>query len=480
MIRRASWTFSKRKLPIATQKKSPDEKECLQNIAIELNNVAVDLYENNELIHSKEMYKNAVDVILTMIHQNDDRVLEVGDERIRLIEEVIKGKRWLHHGASSCARILDTMLECYQWSDPECSSCVTPVFICKPIKIDASCKEESDVRNLVNAAIISYNMGLVYLKQREFSKSEEIFEWGISLMQKIDDGNETLYKSMVFANLLNNLGCIHYQSANTFEAETYYMHAFQISKEVFERSKGEMLYKSQRCISAVFYNIGVTKAHLGVYKEASVAFNWCLMMQKRALGNNNMVIACVETNIGNVYFQKGRMNDAMKAFLHALRVTMLIKGNNHPDTGRLLFHLGNVHKVRCEYKEALQVYKKTLSIERANFGRHHIEIIATLCEIGNIYFLTNDLDNAISAFDEALKIAKANSEWKRENPMMIDILFQLIKLNVESGRTDEANKCQRELMNELCDLGYDKISNKMFEIALMLNFIERPPAAAAA
>eukprot|EP00586_Coscinodiscus_wailesii_P004467 CAMPEP_0172487158 /NCGR_PEP_ID=MMETSP1066-20121228/16091_1 /TAXON_ID=671091 /ORGANISM="Coscinodiscus wailesii, Strain CCMP2513" /LENGTH=482 /DNA_ID=CAMNT_0013253585 /DNA_START=131 /DNA_END=1579 /DNA_ORIENTATION=- len=481
MINKAYSTFSKERLPIVTQKKSLDEGECLRSIAIELNNVGVELYESNELVYAKEVYKNAAKAIMAMIQHKENRAFESSNTRMDLIEQVIDGKQRLYQLRSTCAGMSDTDLGWYEWLECECDSCVSPMLICKAIKIDTGCVEGSDDVNFVNAAIISYNLGLVHMKEKEYDTCGQIFELGIGLRQAIDDSNESLRKSMVFCNLLNNLGCIHYKRNNMCEADACLIESVRIGKCVVESRGDASLLSAQRCVGAIFYNIGVMKACLGLYKKVDHAFECCLEMLKSAFGSDHLLIGAIQKNIGVVYFEMGRLNDAMEAFLHGLNLMRLVKGDNHPDTARVLFYLGNVHRTRCEYEEALQVYNRSLDIERRNLGSSHPDTIAILCEIGNIHHSKGDLDKSIRIFDEALVIAKSRLECdSRYKRVLIKVLCQLIRMNIEDGRIDEGMKYHVELMNEMRCHDSDQDSIEMFDIAHTLEFVARLPAAAAA
>eukprot|EP00586_Coscinodiscus_wailesii_P015478 CAMPEP_0172518808 /NCGR_PEP_ID=MMETSP1066-20121228/291028_1 /TAXON_ID=671091 /ORGANISM="Coscinodiscus wailesii, Strain CCMP2513" /LENGTH=450 /DNA_ID=CAMNT_0013301257 /DNA_START=1047 /DNA_END=2398 /DNA_ORIENTATION=- len=441
------------------------------------------------------------------------------DEELRtvFIAQIIRGKEQLYQSMSLPHSSNDN-LDGYQWSESEDDGC--PKCLSEGLKIESD--EEDSCDECTDIATVMYNTGLIHMKHGEFDSAEKCFNLAVECFDvmseesECNDGNNFAYKSLVFADLFNNIGYIQYRNGNIIEAENNFTKALQIGKSVVSQACGDYknkIIQGYKHIGTIYYNIGVMKAMLGFNDEVisplecslglqKVALGGkspnigvmkamlglkdevirplecSLGLQKVALGDSHPDIAIVQHNIGIVLIGAEQWDDAMSAFLESLRIIRFVYGNEDRKVAKELFNIAKVHEMKGEYEEAIHVYEESLRIERLTLGMLHPETIMTMYEIGQIYHRKGDLNEALNAYSVVLSVAKAASDI--EESSIIFILGEMVAIYLEIGNIDAARKLYAEVSDTI---ELDSCNEEIVDIvglAQVRDLLANIPAAAAA
>mmetsp|Transcript_14123 Transcript_14123/g.17788 ORF Transcript_14123/g.17788 Transcript_14123/m.17788 type:complete len:489 (+) Transcript_14123:100-1566(+) len=469
-----SMRFLNRRRRAASQQSILSEHECLCKLAEELNNVAVDLYMENDRTFTVELYKNAAEAIMATVQPKECQIVALGDARSQYISQIIEGKERVYN-IRSCSELKSKQngVDNYQWS--EMASDVTPKCISEAMKI---CQSEGN-DEYTSAATIMYNMGLIHMKHEGLGIAEKVFELAMEMRPEPGTAGN-LSNALVYAALLNNLGYIKYRRDDMDGAKRCFFEALQIAERAPSQRGNvcENIEQKYKHLGTIYFNIGIINGNLGLCDESIRAFGFSLEMQKSVLGETHPDIAVIQHNIGMFYLVIGRVNDATNAFLEALRISRFALGNDHCYAAKALFYLGRIHVMRGEYKEALHVFQETLRVERAALGMNHSDTIATLCEIAQVHYCKGHVDEAISVYNDALVVAKGTCS--KNNGNVTFILSQMMKVHIESGNITEATRIHRETSKLVeCTDSIDEF-DVSFEFGRIKDVLSHPPAAAAA
>eukprot|EP00586_Coscinodiscus_wailesii_P020908 CAMPEP_0172519142 /NCGR_PEP_ID=MMETSP1066-20121228/291240_1 /TAXON_ID=671091 /ORGANISM="Coscinodiscus wailesii, Strain CCMP2513" /LENGTH=298 /DNA_ID=CAMNT_0013301669 /DNA_START=594 /DNA_END=1486 /DNA_ORIENTATION=- len=285
----------------------------------------------------------------------------IGDDlRAMFIGQIIRGKEQLYQSRLELGSS-DDGLESYQWSDLEDEN--SPRCLSGGIKIESKEGYETDDECVIIATVM-YNTGLIHMKSGEVDTAEKCFDLAIECFElvteesKFQSSNNAANKSLVFADLFNNIGCMQYRDGNITGAKKSFSKALKIGKNMLRQLSGDhktKMTEGYKHVGTIYYNIGATNARLGLEDEVMRPLECSLGLQKVALGEDHPDIVIIQHSIGLVLMDVGQWSGAIKAFLECLRAVRFMFGNDDHQVAIELFHLGKIHEMKGEYNEALHV-----------------------------------------------------------------------------------------------------------------------------
>mmetsp|Transcript_46525 Transcript_46525/g.56333 ORF Transcript_46525/g.56333 Transcript_46525/m.56333 type:complete len:493 (+) Transcript_46525:129-1607(+) len=464
---------------MSTHNGTVDESEYLRNIAVELNNVAVDLYREGHLDTAIDLYKDAAQAMMAVVGNEKNKVGVVDDAlRARFISQIVQGKHQLYEVMMS-SRSSDSSLDSHQWSKSEANG--HSIYLSDAMKIENDYGQGRDYIYM-HVATVMYNTGLIHMKNEDFESAEKIFMLAVECSQvaeecgRLNGGIGISLNALVFTNLFNNIGHLQYRQGNVSDAVKNFHHALNIGKDFLIRKDETMQWYSY--IGTIYYNIGIANANLGLTDKAMRALKSSLYYVKVVLGESHPEMGTVQHCIGMVLVEIGQLDDAMNAFLESLRIIRFVFGNDHCEVGKALYHIGKVHEMKDDYDEALNVYEETLRVERLTLGVHHPETIMTMYGIGQIYHKKGDHRKVLRVYHDIISLAKATSDI--EGSSLVLVLGEIVMIYLEVGNIDAATKIYSEVANMIeLENGNIRVAG-IVGLEQIKDMLMNPPAAPAA
>mmetsp|Transcript_46526 Transcript_46526/g.56335 ORF Transcript_46526/g.56335 Transcript_46526/m.56335 type:complete len:493 (+) Transcript_46526:129-1607(+) len=464
---------------MSTHNGTVDESEYLRNIAVELNNVAVDLYREGHLDTAIDLYKDAAQAMMAVVGNEKNKVGVVDDAlRARFISQIVQGKHQLYEVMMS-SRSSDSSLDSHQWSKSEANG--HSIYLSDAMKIENDYGQGRDYIYM-HVATVMYNTGLIHMKNEDFESAEKIFMLAVECSQvaeecgRLNGGIGISLNALVFTNLFNNIGHLQYRQGNVSDAVKNFRHALNLGKDILIRKDEMMQWYSY--IGTIYYNIGIANARLGSTDKAMRMLQCCLYYHKIGLGESHPDMGIVQYGIGMVLVGIGKLDDAMNAFLESLQINRFVFGNYHVEVGKTLYSIGKVHEMKDEYDEALNVYEETLRVERLTLGVHHPETIMTMYGIGQIYHKKGDHRKVLRVYHDIISLAKATSDI--EGSSLVLVLGEIVMIYLEVGNIDAATKIYSEVANMIeLENGNIRVAG-IVGLEQIKDMLMNPPAAPAA
>ena len=198
---------------------------------------------------------------------------------------------------------------------------------------------------------------------------------------------EVIQDSTGIANILNNLGTVHYSQGNNVKAIDYYLRSLRIA---------EKLKNPLRIATALVNVAGVYAEDIRDYDKTMSYYNQAIPYLK--ILNDTGISKSVLLGTGQQYYKKGNYEDALKKFEEALPVTQ-----NSFYYAENLTLIGQTHVKLGDIDKAIEYLDKAHAVAAEN--NQQFEIVKVLIEKGDLYKKTNP-KKAINVYKEAESMAK--------------------------------------------------------------------------
>ncbi len=273
-------------------------------------------------------------------------------------------------------------------------------------------------------------MGIVYMRQANYTKALENFHETLKLRQELGDKEGVGWA-------YNNLGVVYADLTNLPEALKYGLLSLEIKKELNDKGGigasyiniGAILQKQSKYAEALknfqlalpimedmdakiwigdlHNNIGIVLGHLGNYPEAMKSHLKALQM--RVPINDKHGIAQSYNSIADIHEVQGNYPEALKHNLDALQKWEEI-GNKH---GIAQSHagVGEIHKFQGNYDDALQSHLRALAMRQEMNDKHGI--VESYNSIGLIYERQGNYDEALKNHLIALDLGEPLGNKRR-------------------------------------------------------------------
>jgi tetratricopeptide (TPR) repeat protein len=227
------------------------------------------------------------------------------------------------------------------------------------------------------------NIGQVYFRLGQYSKSLEFYQKALSIKKKIGDTKGECYS-------INGIGLV-------YNAQSQYKKALEFFERYLEMSKAIRDISGE---GSALNNIGMVSQSLGQYPKALEHYERSLEIKKE-LGDVSGEGTAL-SNIGHVYSALGQYPKAMECFDQSLEIRKKI-GDVRGEANSLV-NIGDVYRLLGQYPKALEHHERSLEI-RKKIGDVRGEA-NSLVNIGLVYNALGKYSKALDYYNRSLEIDK--------------------------------------------------------------------------
>ena len=109
----------------------------------------------------------------------------------------------------------------------------------------------------------------------------------------------------------------------------------------------------------------------GYYSESEPLYLQALVIRKKILGNDNLVVASTLNALAGLYEKQGRSKEAESFCLESLALRKKFLGDHHTDVAQSYWWLGVLFSKMQEYRKAKTLYFLALEIFEETLGKNH-------------------------------------------------------------------------------------------------------------
>jgi len=407
--------------------------EYLRTIAVQLNNVAVDLYDNNESILAADFYISSLQLMMKLFQKKS--VSSSIDEIIRVNEQKITTGKELHKKKSTAKRTIH-IDQYYSTSKLSPSACLSDA-----IKI----YDSNDTH--LQFSILIFNLSLTQIKQGLNCFVKEQLQISLNLLSHACNG------AALKVGILNSLGCLEFKENYFNIALNYFLSAKILGNKIITKCNDETSLRLNRLLGILSNNIGKIRVLQGKYEEALAQCSESIRIsRKKPFGVDEEILVCVH-NMGVIHSVAGELSKAVECYQYYLRHTNNLAQGGIDDSfpsqdavtiildilkvfaqqyifgaksSDILYCLTIIQQLRYQLSsdyEALpsmfrfigEVFSELsyfrfsiiflleqLRLERKYLGHGHPSVASTLNVIGETYLQENDFHNALEYFEMTL------------------------------------------------------------------------------
>lgn len=227
-------------------------------------------------------------------------------------------------------------------------------------------------------------VGQVYLRKGNNELAENLFN---QALQNATTGTEE------YANALNNLGIIYWNTGNANKGAEYVQQSLSIRQKLY----GDNHEKVAASYNDLGLIVNSTNPEVALdYYENS------LKIYKSIYGTSHEKTAQSLINTGVSYRSLEFYGDASLNFSEALKIWKELYPKGHPNEGFILVNIGQNKQQMVDIEGALNSYLEALSLYKKYYGEQHPEVASTLNLIGNIHNIQGEFEKAIGFYQQAL------------------------------------------------------------------------------
>ena len=231
------------------------------------------------------------------------------------------------------------------------------------------------------------NLGVAYLNQAEYQKSEAALLESLTLKKQIGDS-----RSETYGKVLQQLGFLYLRTGNFDQAKDYIVEAV----ELVTREKGRNSYEYAVAIS----ELGEFYEKVGYYTEAFEKFAQAHDIIELLHDENTPEYANICNHMGRILIKNGLLKDA-EGYLLAAASTYEKLGDDYVlDYTASLESLGVLYETEGKFAESERVLLKNLDIKRGIDGLPEEVMIETLNDLGILYQHLGNVEKSEMYFKE--------------------------------------------------------------------------------
>jgi len=182
-------------------------------------------------------------------------------------------------------------------------------------------------------------LGIILFAQKEYEDSVDILFEALDMREEEANANTSsgtkFLAKLSISKILNNIGCVQFESGNTPEAERTFEEALGVQQKIMGKAK--------------------PRTRPGFLAMASTM-----------------------CNLGYVYLEKGRHNDAAEMFSDALRICQILLDERNKMVLSTLENLGYASYHGGNYQECYWAYDEKVKLKEKIYGHHHIAVANAL------------------------------------------------------------------------------------------------------
>lgn len=255
------------------------------------------------------------------------------------------------------------------------------------------------------------DIGQIHYARASHSLAHEYFKKSLAIAEELGD------KKMIALGL-NSIGALYSALGDYLPALDYYRRSLALCEEI----------KDDQLISTPVLNIGSIYRILGNNALAMEYYQRSLSLAEAL--NDKWRASFVLSNIGQIHHSQGNYSQALDYIQKAL--AMAQASGHRADVAIYENLIGNIHMSRREYTLALVHYEKSLQLNEL-VGQKSV-IVSTLQSIGNVHYLENRTDRALDYFKRSLAMA----EGIMESAVTVGALNGLGNIYLAQGNSEAA------------------------------------------
>eukprot|EP00978_Attheya_sp_CCMP212_P012180 scaffold30309_cov58-Attheya_sp.AAC.2 len=182
-------------------------------------------------------------------------------------------------------------------------------------------------------------LGIILFAQKEYEDSVDILFEALDMREEEANANTSsgtkFLAKLSISKILNNIGCVQFESGNTPEAERTFEEALGVQQKILGKAK--------------------PRTRPGFLAMASTM-----------------------CNLGYVYLEKERHNDAAEMFGDALRICKILLDERNKMVLSTLENLGYASYHGGNYQDCYWAYDETVKLKEKIYGSHHIAVANAL------------------------------------------------------------------------------------------------------
>ncbi len=278
-------------------------------------------------------------------------------------------------------------------------------------------------------AIVSMNLGACYADLGFTDSCEKYSKMAVNVSKYLPDKTR-------YANALDNLGLVYYNSGNYLKSIEYLIEA----KNIYEAS-----HKTYE-LASTYNRIGLIYQAIGNYTETILSYRMALKINKSV--NNTTLETAILQNIGLFYVDSRRQFDSARIFLSMA----LHKAEQYKNEDSRLACLINLGGLECEeknFKKALSYYEVASKSPLIAFSeRQNANLMVNL---GYIYLNLGYLSKAREFTEKGIKLAQEHkfATYERDGyRTMADIEAKMNNYKAAFEYFDRYDDLQETLGNE--------------------------------
>ena len=234
------------------------------------------------------------------------------------------------------------------------------------------------------------NLGTIYDKLGNFSKSADCFEQAEQIMARAAAGNVEAVSEIYInkGNLYNRLG-------QNELALTYYNKALEI--------KTEQNNDSDKKLAPIYNNVGTVYQNIEDYRLAQFYFKKSLDILTKYGSKETQETAEAYNNLGNVLLRTGKPHEAINNYLKANNIYQKIPAVNPVLIGNTNNNIATAYQQLNKLDSAQIFYRKSVDLYKNVFGDKHPHLALIYNNIGNIDIKLEKYDDAFADYGKAIE-----------------------------------------------------------------------------
>lgn len=282
-------------------------------------------------------------------------------------------------------------------------------------------QEETIGKEDLDYATTLDNLGLVLVELNKYEKAKDYYEEALTIKEGLIQEDDVSY-----IKSLNYLGELYLEDDNLKKAESYL-------------TKAEThLDKSHPFAAVVLNNQGRLFHYLGKQEEAEIAYEKCIEIRKRTVGETHPRHARTLSNLGKIYIPLGQDKKARDLFIKSKSIYEQTLGKANASYAVVLSDIAQVSieindtsdtiDIEHYFKESGSIFK-SLNVQK--------EYGISLVNLGRYYFIQKgDFKKAMPFLEQGLKIYRDKGFAEGQDYALAALYLAFCKKNLK--QFDEA------------------------------------------
>lgn len=275
----------------------------------------------------------------------------------------------------------------------------------------------------------------------------------ISVLNKLC--NEEVGNTIEYSNLELNVGTLYAHSGWYNKALLYFNKCMLLRKKILEYDDlllGE-IYNSKASVLDL----------LGLYDESIELFKNAIKIQKTILDEDDLTLAISYNNIAGAYNHKGMYDKALNFYELAISIRLKKLESNHPDISASYNDIGLAHYEIGDNKKALYYFQASLDISLKVFDINHPNLASLYNNIALTYIEENEIEKALEFYLKTLDINSLHSD--ENHPDMAATYNNIANVYSKKGEIEKS----LEFFNKSINIRLEKLGENHLSLASTYN-----------